>query len=83
MPLAELSYPISIEISNYATVAIIVVVIYECLITIDREVNFAWNGWSRQVSWARCVFLLNRYLTILLCVTGCIQISSTFKTALK
>ncbi|TBU28441.1 hypothetical protein BD311DRAFT_758207 [Dichomitus squalens] len=100
MPLAELSYLISIEIGYFAYIAIIgnhdvesyvpalnihlsVVVIYEYLITIDREVHFAWNGWSRRFSWARCVFFLNRYLTILLYVTTWVQMSSIPNTALS
>lgn len=39
-----------------------VVIVFEFLITFDREVHFAWG---RKLSWARSIFLLNRYLSIL------------------
>ena len=40
----------------------IAVLLFEYLITLDREVHFAWG---HQLSWARTLFLLNRYLSIL------------------
>ncbi|TBU35903.1 hypothetical protein BD311DRAFT_648190 [Dichomitus squalens] len=56
------SYLVATEIFNFTDLAVFVVILYEYLITVDREVHFAWG---RKLSWARCVFLLNRYLTIL------------------
>ncbi|EJF65928.1 hypothetical protein DICSQDRAFT_124031 [Dichomitus squalens LYAD-421 SS1] len=57
-----MSYLVATEIFNFTDLAVFVVILYEYLITVDREVHFAWG---RKLSWARCVFLLNRYLTIL------------------
>ena len=36
--------------------------VFEYLVTFDREVHFAWG---RKPSWARIIFLLNRYLSII------------------
>ncbi|TFK92131.1 hypothetical protein K466DRAFT_582238 [Polyporus arcularius HHB13444] len=47
---------------NYADLAVFAVLLFEYLITFDREVQFAWG---RELSWARTIFLLNRYLSIL------------------
>ena len=43
-------------------VGVVVVIVFEHAITFDREVHFAWG---RKPSWARCIFLLNRYLSIM------------------
>ena len=42
-------------------VGAVVVIVFEHAITFDREVHFAWG---RKPSWPRCIFLLNRYLSI-------------------
>ncbi|KAI0709318.1 hypothetical protein C8Q76DRAFT_799334 [Earliella scabrosa] len=44
---------------NYADLAVFVVLVFEYLITFDREVHFAWG---HKLSWARGIFFLNRYL---------------------
>ncbi|KAI0748200.1 hypothetical protein C8Q80DRAFT_1317665 [Daedaleopsis nitida] len=49
-------------IFNYADLAAFVLVVFEYVVTFDREVQFAWG---RRLSWAKSIFLLNRYLTIL------------------
>lgn len=41
---------------------LVVVLVLEYAITFDREVRFAWG---RKLSWARSIFLLNRYLSLL------------------
>ncbi|KAI0721020.1 hypothetical protein C8T65DRAFT_556597, partial [Cerioporus squamosus] len=46
---------------NYADLAVFAVLLFEYLTTFDREVQFAWG---RKSSWARTIFLLNRYLSI-------------------
>ncbi|EIW51711.1 uncharacterized protein TRAVEDRAFT_136581, partial [Trametes versicolor FP-101664 SS1] len=40
-----------------------VIFLFEYLITIDCEVRLAW---SRKLSWARLIFLLNRYIALFL-----------------
>ncbi|KAI1795802.1 hypothetical protein LXA43DRAFT_880959, partial [Ganoderma leucocontextum] len=46
---------------NYTDLAVFVVLVFEYLVTFDREVHFAWG---RKPSWAKTIFLLNRYLSI-------------------
>ena len=41
--------------------------LYEYIITFDREVNYAW---SRSLTWARAVFYVNRYLGLVLSSLG-------------
>ncbi|RDX56695.1 hypothetical protein OH76DRAFT_1337098, partial [Lentinus brumalis] len=40
----------------------IAVLFYEYMITFDREVHYAWG---RRLTWARAMFFLNRYLSLL------------------
>ncbi|RPD66214.1 hypothetical protein L227DRAFT_570117 [Lentinus tigrinus ALCF2SS1-6] len=59
---AFIEYYANTLVFNYADLAVFVVLVFEFLITFDREVHFAWG---RKLSWARTIFLMNRYLSIL------------------
>ncbi|TBU35947.1 hypothetical protein BD311DRAFT_772984 [Dichomitus squalens] len=48
------------QLSQYMGVAMLGVVFYEYLITFDLEVRYIWG---RRLTWAKVVFLLNRYTT--------------------
>ncbi|KAM5532021.1 hypothetical protein V8D89_014272 [Ganoderma adspersum] len=55
-------YYANTELFNYTDLAVFVVIVFEHVMTFDREVHFAWGC---KPSWARCIFLLNRYLSIM------------------
>ncbi|PIL24063.1 hypothetical protein GSI_13814 [Ganoderma sinense ZZ0214-1] len=55
-------YYANTQLFNYTDLAVFVVIVFEHVVTFDREVHFAWG---RKPSWARCIFLLNRYLSIM------------------
>ncbi|KAI0807511.1 hypothetical protein C8Q74DRAFT_1188059 [Fomes fomentarius] len=47
---------------NCTDLAVFALILFEYLVTFDREVHFAWR---RRITWTRGIFLLNRYLSIL------------------
>ncbi|KAI0647124.1 hypothetical protein C8Q79DRAFT_1009264 [Trametes meyenii] len=46
---------------NYIDLAAFAVILFDYVITFDNEVRFAW---CRKYSWAKIIFLFNRYLSI-------------------
>ncbi|KAI1794510.1 hypothetical protein LXA43DRAFT_108182 [Ganoderma leucocontextum] len=55
----------STQRSLYSVVSAVALIVFEYLTTLDREVDFV-RG--RKLSWAKCIFLLNRYGSILNCL---------------
>ncbi|KAI0362197.1 hypothetical protein OH77DRAFT_1416426 [Trametes cingulata] len=49
--------------ANYVNLAAFVIILYEHLSTIDREVSLVW---SRKLSRAKITLLLNRYMSLLM-----------------
>ncbi|KAI0748157.1 hypothetical protein C8Q80DRAFT_721036 [Daedaleopsis nitida] len=49
------------------------VLLYEYLITFDREVQYAWD---RKLTWATSVFFLNRYLSIFEALAALVSVPS-------
>ncbi|TFK85093.1 hypothetical protein K466DRAFT_552588 [Polyporus arcularius HHB13444] len=60
----------SIIVNNYCVVAASVFLLYEYVITIDREVN---SFWHRAPTGASILFLSNRYLSFVVNVLGLIE----------
>ncbi|KAH9946052.1 uncharacterized protein BXZ73DRAFT_72912 [Epithele typhae] len=56
-----IDYYTNTRIFNNVDLSVFVLILFEYLVTFDREVRFAWG---KKISWARTIFLLNRYLSI-------------------
>ncbi|KAI0709319.1 hypothetical protein C8Q76DRAFT_859419 [Earliella scabrosa] len=54
-----------------AFVSAFVLLLYEYMITFDREVNYAWG---RKMTWAKGLFFLNRYLSLFQVLTGLVSV---------
>ncbi|KAM5533257.1 hypothetical protein V8D89_013034 [Ganoderma adspersum] len=55
----------STQRSVYSVVSAAALIVFEYITTLDREIDFL-RG--RKFSWAKCIFLLNRYGSILSCL---------------
>ncbi|KAH9949064.1 hypothetical protein B0H21DRAFT_730400 [Amylocystis lapponica] len=74
----------TIQLGNYCSVATLALYLLEYLVTLDQEIELVW---SRKLTGANIIFLLNRYLVLILSIFkigtwNCTQCQSCFVAAL-